>query len=371
MDEVSGPATLPAVPTGAQISLYDLLPEELEAWLAAREQPLFRARQLYAGAYGHVAERAATIPAVPKALGALIDAELPLAILDDVTRTTSADGRTTKLLWRTADGCMIEGVLMHYRDRSTACISSQAGCGYGCTFCATGKMGLTRNLSAGAIVAQVVALARLSESEGHALTNVVYMGMGEPLANYENTLSAIRTLSDPRAFAMSARRITVSTVGLTPMIRRLAGEGLPVGLAVSLHSPDDELRRRLVPTARQTVLEIVAAADAFTAATGRRYTIEYALLDHVNDGLDLANRLATLLRGRPCHVNLIPVNPTANSSTRRPSRDRVLAFERVLALAEINVTVRAEKGIDIAAGCGQLRGEQQGMRPAARPLSIG
>jgi 23S rRNA (adenine2503-C2)-methyltransferase len=172
-DEISGAATLPAVPTGAQISLYDLLPEELEAWLAARQQPLFRAKQLYAGIYGHFAEHAVTIPAVPKALGALIDAELPLTILDEVTRTTSADGRTTKLLWRTADGCMIEGVLMHYRDRSTACISSQAGCGYGCTFCATGKMGLTRNLSAGEIVAQVVALARLSEIAGPALTTVV------------------------------------------------------------------------------------------------------------------------------------------------------------------------------------------------------
>jgi 23S rRNA (adenine2503-C2)-methyltransferase len=360
-----------------QRSFFDLTPDAVRERIVALGVPAYRADQVLRWAYQRFVAAYAEMTELPAGLRERLTRELPLFAPPVLVERRSADGSTLKALLQLDPATEVESVLMSYdptgysRGRETVCVSTQAGCAMGCTFCATGQQGFLRNLSPGEITAQVLHFARELAPAERRITNVVFMGMGEPLANYENTLSAIRTLSDPRAFAMSARRITVSTVGLTPMIRRLAGEGLPVGLAVSLHSPDDELRRRLVPTARQTVLEIVAAADAFTAATGRRYTIEYALLDHVNDGLDLANRLATLLRGRPCHVNLIPVNPTANSSTRRPSRDRVLAFERVLALAEINVTVRAEKGIDIAAGCGQLRGEQQGMRPAARPLSIG
>ncbi|HEY7909749.1 MAG TPA: 23S rRNA (adenine(2503)-C(2))-methyltransferase RlmN [Thermomicrobiales bacterium] len=365
-DEVSGAATLPTVPTGAQISLYDLLPEELEAWLAARKQPLFRAKQLYAGAYGHFAERAATIPAVPKALGALIDEELPLAILDDVTRTTSADGRTTKLLWRTADGCMIEGVLMHYRDRSTACISSQAGCGYGCTFCATGKMGLTRNLSAGEIVAQVVALARLSEREGHALTNIVYMGMGEPLANYDQVMRSIAILNEPQCLKFGARRITLSTVGLAPRIRRLADEPWQVNLAVSLHQTTDAARSALMPVNRHyPIAELLDAVRFYTAKTHRRVSFEYALMAGVNDTDMVADELAMLLRGVLCHVNLIPLNPVAEAIgpdgtlLTRPTQAHAEAFAAKLVARGIAASVRYSRGTDIAAGCGQLRAETE------------
>jgi 23S rRNA (adenine2503-C2)-methyltransferase len=365
-DEISGAATLPAVPTGAQISLYDLLPEELEAWLAARQQPLFRAKQLYAGIYGHFAEHAVTIPAVPKALGALIDAELPLTILDEVTRTTSADGRTTKLLWRTADGCMIEGVLMHYRDRSTACISSQAGCGYGCTFCATGKMGLTRNLSAGEIVAQVVALARLSESEGRTLTNVVYMGMGEPLANYDQVMRSIAILNEPQCLKFGARRITLSTVGLAPRIRRLADEPWQVNLAVSLHQTTDAARSALMPVNRHyPIAELMDAVRFYTAKTHRRVSFEYALMAGVNDTDTVADELATLLRGMLCHVNLIPLNPVAEAIgpdgalLTRPTQAHAEAFAAKLVARGIAASVRYSRGTDIAAGCGQLRAETE------------
>ncbi len=349
-------------------NILDLTPNELRERLAAMALPGYRADQILRWLYQRYVTAYADMTDLPADLRARLSAELPLVVPPVIAERRSADGSTLKALLRLDAATEVETVLMSYdptgysRGRDTVCISTQAGCAMGCTFCATGQQGFLRNLGPGEIVAQVLHFARELAVEGRRLSNVVFMGMGEPLANYANTLAAIRILTDPRAFALSPRRITVSTVGLVPAIRRLAGEGLPVGLAVSLHSPDDDVRRRLVPTARSSVREIVAAADAYGAATGRRYTVEYALIDHVNDGLDLAHRLAALLHGRQCHVNLIPVNPTANGSTRRPSRDRVLAFERTLAAGGVNVTVRAEKGIDIAAGCGQLRGEQQGMR---------
>ncbi|HZU75331.1 MAG TPA: 23S rRNA (adenine(2503)-C(2))-methyltransferase RlmN, partial [Dehalococcoidia bacterium] len=273
-------------------------------------------------------------------------------------------------------GTTVEAVLIEYdpteigRARQTVCISTQVGCAMGCVFCATGQQGFLRNLTAGEIVQQVLHFARRLRAEERRITNIVFMGMGEPLANYDATLKAVRILTSPRAFGLGQRHITVSTVGLVPMMRRLAGEGLQLGLAVSLHSPDDELRRRLVPTARAAIDEILAAADEFTAATGRRYSVEYALIDHVNDAPELARRLAERLRGRHCHVNLIPVNPTANAETRRSARQRVLAFERVLREAGVNVTVRVEKGIDIAAGCGQLRGAEEGRRAATVQVTL-
>ena len=226
-----------------------------------------------------------------------------------------------------------------------------------CSFCATGQQGFRRNLSAGEIVEQVLHFARRLRTDGDRVTNVVFMGMGEPLANYAATLQAVRRLNHPDGFGIGARHITISTVGVVPGIRRLAREPLQVGLAVSLHAPDDALRRQLVPTARQPIAAILAACNDYAAATGRRYSVEYALIDEVNDDIGLAAALSELLRGLPCHVNLIPVNPTANPQTRRPRWERVRAFQDELLAAGINCTVRVEKGIDIAAGCGQLRGE--------------
>jgi 23S rRNA (adenine2503-C2)-methyltransferase len=237
----------------------------------------------------------------------------------------------------------------------------------GCVFCATGQQGFLRNLTSGEIVAQVLHMARLLRAEGGRVTNLVFMGMGEPLANYSSVLRAIHTLADPAGFALGQRHITLSTVGLVPMIRRLAAVGLQIGLAISLHTPDDAQRKRLVPTARHSVREILAAAHAWSEATGRRFSVEYALIDGDNDHVAQAVALADLLRDVPCHVNLIPVNPTANQQTRRSRRSRVLAFQRALQERGVNATVRTEKGIDIAAGCGQLRGEVEGRRGGRTP----
>ncbi len=362
--ETTTSAALPVVPRGAQVSLYDLLPEDLDAWLAAQGQPTFRAAQLYAGVYGKFASTATAIPGVPKVLGARIDAALPLDILHEVTRVTSSDARTTKLLFRTPDGCLIEGVLMHYRERSTACISSQVGCGYGCTFCATGKMGLSRNLSAGEIVAQVVALARMSVEQERPLTNIVYMGMGEPLANYDQVMRSIAILNEPHCLKFGARRITVSTVGLAPRIRRLADEPWQINLAVSLHQTTDEARSALMPVnIHYPIAELLDAVRYYAAKTHRRVSFEYALIAGVNDTGKVANELSALLKGILCHVNLIPLNPVAEAVgpngalLARPTRESAEAFAMMLTARGLPASVRYSRGTDIAAGCGQLRAE--------------
>ncbi len=271
-------------------------------------------------------------------------------------------GATHKTLWRAFDGVLIESVLMRYPDRATVCVSSQAGCGMGCPFCATGQGGLTRNLSAAEIVEQVVAaagaIARGELAGGPArLSNVVFMGMGEPLANYATVVAALRVLTapPPAGLGLSARSITVSTVGLVPAIRRLAGAGLPVTLAVSLHAPDDELRDSLVPVNRRwPVAEVLTAAWEYAETTGRRVSIEYALIDDVNDQPERADALADLLVGRLAHVNLIPLNPTRGVSWQASERRREREFVRRLRLRGITATVRDTRGRDIAAACGQL-----------------
>jgi 23S rRNA (adenine2503-C2)-methyltransferase len=352
-------------------TFWDYPPDELRERLAELGEPPFRADQLCRWAYQRFARGYDEMTDLPARLRERLATELPFATAPVIAEQRSHDGATRKALLRLAGGDTIESVLMEYdpteqsRARATVCISTQAGCAMGCVFCATGQQGFLRNLSAGEIVQQALHFARELHAAGERITNVVFMGMGEPLANYAATLKAVRILTDPHAFTLGQRRITLSTVGLVPQMRRLAGEGLQIGLAVSLHSPDDALRRELVPTARFSVAEILAAADGYAATTGRRYTIEYALIDRRNDSLALATELAARLRGRPCHVNLIPLNPTANGGLRRPSRQRVLAFERVLREGGINVTVRVEKGVEIAAACGQLRGDADGRGSAA------
>jgi 23S rRNA (adenine2503-C2)-methyltransferase len=228
----------------------------------------------------------------------------------------------------------------------------------GCVFCATGQMGFERNLRAAEIVAQVLHIATLLRESGQHVTNVVFMGMGEPLANYAETIRAVRLLTHPRAFGLGQRHITISTVGVIRGIERLAAEGLQVGLAISLHAPNDSLRRRLVPTAGpHSVADIIRAARRYFRATSRRVTFEYALIAGENDSLETAAELARLLHGSGCHVNLIPVNPTLGGY-QRPARGVVLAFERVLREAGVNCTVRVEKGSEISAACGQLRTDE-------------
>jgi 23S rRNA (adenine2503-C2)-methyltransferase len=283
-------------------------------------------------------------------------------LLTTVHEISCDEGMTRKTLWRLSDGALVESVLMRYPGRVTMCVSSQAGCGMNCPFCATGQAGLTRNLSTAEIVEQVLsgarALARNSVPGGPGrVSNVVFMGMGEPMANYSAVIGAVRRMVDesPAGLGMSARGITMSTVGLVPRIRQLATEGLPLTLAVSLHAPDDELRDTLVPVnTRWNVAEVLDAAWEYAATTNRRVSIEYALIRDVNDQAERADMLGRLLRGKLVHVNLIPLNPTPGSkwTASRPRDER--EFVRRLEAHRVRVTVRDTRGREIDGACGQL-----------------
>ena len=342
--------------------LADLeLAERREAVAALGERP-FRADQLsrhYFGRYTDSPEDMTDLPAGVRA--ALTDALLP-RLLTSEREQTCDDGATRKMLWRLHDGALVESVLMKYPDRVTMCVSSQAGCGMGCPFCATGQAGLTRNLSAAEIVTQVICGAR-SLAQGDVpggpgrVSNIVFMGMGEPLANYGSVLSAIRRLTDPvpAGLGISQRSVTVSTVGLVPAIRRLTQEQLSVRLAVSLHAPDDGLRDELVPVNRRwKVAEVLDAAWGYAAATGRRVSIEYAMIREVNDQAWRADALAGLLAGHLAHVNLIPLNPTPGSRWTASDPGVAREFQARLAARGIAVTVRDTRGTEIDGACGQL-----------------
>ena len=276
--------------------------------------------------------------------------------LEPITIQRSTDGETEKWLSRLADGQTIETVLMSYARRNTLCISSQVGCAMGCVFCATGQMGLQRHLTAGEIVAQVLTFERRLRDQGSKLTNIVFMGMGEPLHNYDATMTAVRRLTDPDGFNMGARRLTISTVGLVPQILQLADENIQIGLAISLHAATDEERQKLLPAARRWPLdELLAAAGAYSEKTGRRITFEWALISNENDTPEQAHALGRLIRGMLCHVNLIPLNPTAGYGGQRSDHQRVAAFQEILTAYGVPNTVRMRRGIDIQAGCGQLK----------------
>ena len=357
------------------VSLYRLLPEEVDALISELGQPRYRADQLLRTAWHEFPRSFDEFRQLPALLRERLPKRVSLDPATEVRRVVSADGGTTKLLLRMGDGTLIESVLMQYPEpgdrhpRSTVCVSTQAGCAMGCVFCATGQMGFERNLRAEEIVTQVLHIARMLGERGEHVTNIVFMGMGEPLANYAETIRAVRLLTHPRAFGLGQRHITISTVGLIHAIDRLAAENLQVGLAISLHAPDDALRQRLVPTAGPTsVGDLVSVAKRFFRNTGRRVTFEYALIAGVNDTEQAATGLARLLAGSGVHVNLIPVNPTAGQFAR-PRRDAVLAFERILRAGGINCTVRVEKGAEISAACGQLRTDERNRLIAESEIS--
>ena len=336
--------------------LTDLSYEQLVTWVTDLGERSFRARQLFEWIYRSLAVDFAAMTNLPNSFrqqlshSALVQSLLPLETV------TSADGLTTKTLLRLRDGETIESVLMRYEGRQTVCVSSQVGCAIGCPFCATGQSGFKRNLSTGEIVEQVLHYARQLREQGQTITNVVLMGMGEPLVNYAATWRAIQILHDPRGFGLGARRFTISTAGLVPGIRRLAQEELTVGLAVSLHAANNTLRDQLVPiNKRYPIAELIAACRDYIQRTGRRISFEYALIENVNDRPEQARELGHLLHGLLCHVNLIPLNPTAECAYRPSSRKRMLAFRRELNRMGIANTVRLARGIDIQAGCGQLR----------------
>jgi 23S rRNA (adenine2503-C2)-methyltransferase len=329
------------------------------AAMAGLGEPAFRAGQLSRHYFGRYTEDPAQMTDLPAASREAIKAALLPPLLTAERELACDNGMTRKTLWRTFDGALVESVLMRYPDRVTMCVSSQAGCGMACPFCATGQAGLTRNLSTAEIVSQVVAGARAlaADPDPGRVSNVVFMGMGEPLANYRAVIDAVRRMTDPvpDGLGISQRSITVSTVGLVPAIERLAGEGLSVTLAVSLHTPDDELRDTLVPVnQRWKVAEVLGAAWAYADRTGRRVSIEYALIRDINDQGWRADLLGSLLAGHLVHVNLIPLNPTPGSKWTASRPEDQDEFVRRLAAHGVPVTVRDTRGREIDGACGQL-----------------
>ena len=349
-------------------SLIELQPGELEELVLASGEPGYRARQIQTHLFRRLAVSYEEMTDLPTRLRDHLVEIAPLHCLTLSHQVTSGDG-TVKGLFSLLDGNTIESALMLYNRsgsegrRATVCVSSQVGCAVGCPFCATGSQGFIRNLTQGEIVDQVLYFSRYlrdnddANGRSHAaVTNIVFMGMGEPLANYDELLGAIRTLNDRDGLALGARNMTVSTSGLPQNIRKLAGEGLQVGLAVSLHAGTDEVRNRLVPLNRKYPLaEVMNACRDYFKRSGRRVSFEYVLFRGINDSPAEARALARLIQGMNCHVNLIPANETGNRDFQPPSHETVKAFLDVLHSSHITTTIRQSRGQDIDAGCGQLR----------------
>jgi len=340
--------------------LYDLDLPGLQLKMVELGQPGYRAKQVYDWTYARLADSYDAMTNLPAELRAQLSDALPLALLTPVREIATDNGDTIKTLYETIDGQYVETVLMLYRDRATVCISCQVGCAVGCAFCATGIGGLTRNLTAGEMVMQAVDASRRARGLGQQLTNLVMMGMGEPLQNYAPSMKMIGILHDPDGFNFGARRITVSTSGIVPKILALAEEPLQINLAVSLHAPNDELRSQLVPiNKRWPVAELMAAVETYTRKTRRRVSFEYALMGGINDSDEIAEELGQLLRKRLCHLNLIPYNPVDLLEFERPSPERINRFAEIVGASGVPVTVRYSRGVEIAAACGQLRANQE------------
>lgn len=321
-------------------------------WISTLGQPDFRAQQIMRWLYQTDVASIDQMTNLPKDFRVRLADQAHVGRLEVKTAERSQDG-TCKLLLRLEDGHTVEAVLIPEGRRNTACISSQAGCGIGCPFCATALGGLIRNLKAGEIVDQVLALQR---ETGEEVTNIVFMGMGEPFANYREVMKAARILNDPMAFGIGARRITISTSGVVPAIEKYSKEGVQFVLAVSLHAGTNELRNQLVPLNRKYPIErLINACRSYVDQTRRRITFEYVMIKGVNDGADQAHALLHHLQGLLCHINLIPLNPVPESGFERSSIQTIEAFARILQKGGIETTIRRERGVDIQAACGQLR----------------
>lgn len=343
-----------------KLNLYDADLPRLENLLEAWGEPRYRAKQIWEWLYRHLVIDVAQMTSLPKKLRQRLAEETQIDVPSVKARQESMDGETRKDLLALHDGQHIEVVLMRYIERRTACISTQVGCAVGCQFCATGQMGIKRNLTSGEIVAQVLHLARELKAQDQRLTNVVLMGMGEPFLNYNNSLAAVRRLIDAKGFQMGQRRITISTAGVVPGIRRFAQEGLQVNLAVSLHAATDDLRSDLMPINKRYGLnDLFKAVDDYITRTNRRVTFEWLLINGVNDTQEQAEALAARVVGMLAHVNLIPLNPTSGFNGRPSSQERIETFTQILERRHIPYTLRLARGIDIRAGCGQLRARTQ------------
>lgn len=356
-----------------RIDLLNLDPHELTGLVTRWGEPVYRVKQLQQWIYHELVDDFDAMSNLPQPLRARLKAETTIGALELVATQDAADGLTQKALFQMADGQTVETVLMRYLDapgspedsadppsvaRRTVCISTQVGCPVGCPFCETGQAGYVRTLTLGEVVAQVLYFARAQKNAGYAmpLTNIVIMGMGEPFMKFNVTWRAIEAFTDPARLGISARRITVSTSGYVDGIEKLTEKHSQVNLAVSLHAADDALRDKLVPVNRKYPLrELLRACREYVRATHRRITFEYALMDGINDSPAQARQVAQLLGGLLCHVNLIPLNPTSAAPYQRSPYARVKQFEQLLREQGIPTTLRVEKGIEIAAGCGQLR----------------
>ncbi len=353
-------------------NILDLTSPQLKELVESLGEPGYRADQIAWWVYRKLATSFEEMTDLPQSLRQKLAEVASLSILTPVDERVSADGQTRKVLFRLGDGKTIESSLMLYaptgssRERRTVCVSTQVGCPIDCPFCATGQQGFERNLKPGEIIEQILYFMRLmnAEQQGNKgqdlarrpITNVVFMGMGEPLANYEAVWQAVVMLNSKHGLGLGARQITISTVGLVPQIKKLASESIHVELAVSLHAANDELRNRLVPmNKRYPLRQLILACREYFEKTGRRPTFECALFQGVNDSLSHARELADLLRGLNCQVNLIGGNPTKCKDLAPSPRKKVLEFQRTLKESGITSTVRVSKGIDIEAGCGQLR----------------
>ncbi|HSG44721.1 MAG TPA: 23S rRNA (adenine(2503)-C(2))-methyltransferase RlmN [Anaerolineales bacterium] len=359
--------------------IYDIgfssLAEIFKEW----KEPAFRSKQIWQGLYQHLYSSPDEFSNIPKSLRLKMNEEFTFSPFKVKTYQDSSDGFTRKTLFELPDKNLVEAVLMRYGDpadnpqikgpapdsenlrgaknRRTLCISTQAGCAMGCVFCATGQMGFKRHLTSGEIVAQVMYYARMLKDENESVTNIVFMGMGEPFHNYDNTMAAIDRLNDPDGYKFGARRFTISTVGLVPQIRRFADEKRQVNLAISLHEVEDEKRLEIMPVnKRYSIDEVLDACRYYVEQTHRRITFEWALINGINDSPEIAVKLAARLKGLMCHVNAIPLNPTAGFNGQATDRQRALIFKETLEQAGVPCTIRMRRGIDIAAGCGQLAG---------------
>ncbi len=321
----------------------------------------YRLTQLYRAATRELVDDFAAVTVLPRELRTALAADFELESIVPVTIQRSSDGQTSKGLFRLHDGSEVEAVLMeHWGDRTTICISSQAGCAYACTFCSTGQAGFTRNLTAVEIFDQARFFARELKTRGKKITNIVFMGQGEPFANYDAVMAAVRLLNDPSGFGLGHRHITISTVGLVPQIQKFADEGVQVNLAISLHAPTDAQRSAIMPVNRRyPVAELLNACASYVQKTRRKVFFEYVMLEGVNDDDASAIALAKLMRGHLYHVNLIPYNATPDAPLRGTSEQRVRAFQKILDDTGVPTTVRTPMGRDIAAACGQLRAQTQ------------
>jgi len=340
--------------------IYDFDFPELAARVKSWGEPKFRGKQVWDGLYKNLWTTPEEFTNLSKSLREKMGELLKFDVLKPVVTQESKDGDTRKTLFELHDGQQIETVIMHYdreegQDRNTVCISTQVGCGMGCKFCATGQMGFKRQLSSGEIVAQVIYAARELQDAGETLTNVVVMGMGEPFHNYETTLEALARLNDENGFNFGARRFTISTVGLVPLIWKFADAGVQYNLAISLHAAEDELRSSMLPiNDKHPINKLLEACRYYVEQTSRKITFEWALIEGVNDTPEQAYILARKLKGLMCHVNAIPLNPTQGFHGQSTDNDRAKIFKETLEQVGITCTIRAHRGIDIQAGCGQL-----------------